>query len=185
VPLDARAPYHNFCDRDNVSAADRLTAEATLAIGRSFPRLRAIGRCALPDPGGFPRPELPRVVLAALPSEPLSHLSLCATDWLQRRASESNCRFASSQSDSASPGKENLRLRSEMKYAVRRMVSSEKLPNVAGSACGDAEICAVALPIVFFAGMTFRGFLTVGTRRPLWRLPVFLVAVGASDSEDA
>jgi hypothetical protein len=39
--------------------------------------------------------------------------------------SESNCRFASSQSDSASPGSANLRRRSEMKYARIRISSSD------------------------------------------------------------
>src|SRR5437667_795872 len=75
----ARALYRSFCDRENASAADRLTAEATLAAGRFFLRLRAIGRCVLPRRGDFPRPELPRVVLAAPPPGRPTACSLCAT----------------------------------------------------------------------------------------------------------
>jgi len=71
-----------------------------------------------------------------------------------------------------------------MKYALRRMVSSERSPDVAGSACGDAEICAVVPAIVRLAGVALRSFLAVVARRPLWRLPVFFVGAGAPDSEE-
>jgi hypothetical protein len=84
-----------------------------------------------------------------------------------------------------SPGKANLRLRSEMKYALRRMVSSETSADVAGSAGGDAEICAVVPAIVCLPDVILRGFLAVVARRPLWRLPVFFGGGGASDVEDA
>jgi hypothetical protein len=84
-----------------------------------------------------------------------------------------------------SPGKANLRLRSEMKYALRRMVSSETSPEIAGSAGGDIEMCAVVPAIVSFPDVTLRGFLAVLARRPLWRLSVFFGGAGASDVEDA
>src|SRR6516165_10104825 len=46
--------------------------------------------------------------------------------YIQRQpASDSNWRLASSQSDSASPGSANLRRRSEMKYARKRIWSSD------------------------------------------------------------
>ena len=84
-----------------------------------------------------------------------------------------------------SPGKANLRLRSEMKYALRRMVSSETSAEVAGSARGDAEICAVVPAIVSLPDVALRGFLAVAARRAPWRLPVFFGGAGASDAEDA
>ena len=46
--------------------------------------------------------------------------------YIQRQpASDSNWRLASSQSDSASPGSADLRRRSEMKYARKRVWSSD------------------------------------------------------------
>lgn len=84
-----------------------------------------------------------------------------------------------------SPGKANLRLRSEMKYALRRMVSSKTSAEIAGSAGGDAEMCAVVPAIVSFRDVTLRGFLAVLARRPLWRLSVFFAGAGVSDVEDA
>jgi hypothetical protein len=51
------------------------------------------------------------------------------------------------------------------------------------SACGDAEMCAIrSLP--FFVPSGLRGFLSVITRRGVWRLAVFLLVVAASDSGD-
>ena len=52
--------------------------------------------------------------------------------------SDCNCRFASSQSDSASPGSANLRRRSEMKYARKRIWSSDGSAGAAAS--GGIEI---------------------------------------------
>jgi hypothetical protein len=46
------------------------------------------------------------------------------------------------------------------------------------SACGDAEMCAVRS----LASLGFSGFFAVVARRGVWRLPVFFVAAGASDS---
>ena len=46
------------------------------------------------------------------------------------------------------------------------------------SACGEAEICEVRLLL----SLGFRGFFAVVARRGAWRLPVFFVAAGASDS---
>jgi hypothetical protein len=46
------------------------------------------------------------------------------------------------------------------------------------SACGEAEMCAVRS----LASLGFRGFFAVVARRGVWRLPVFFVAAGASDS---
>ena len=52
------------------------------------------------------------------------------------------------------------------------------------SACGDVEICAVGL-IASFVPAGFRGFFAmVALRDDDWRLPVFLVAAGASGSGD-
>ena len=65
------------------------------------------------------------------------------------------------------------------------MVSSETSPEIAGSAGGDIEMCAVVPAIVSFRDVTLRGFLAVVARRPLWRLPVFFGGAGASDVEDA
>ena len=49
------------------------------------------------------------------------------------------------------------------------------------SVCGEAEICAVrSLASLFPLGL--RGFFAVVARRGAWRLPVFFVAAGASDS---
>src|SRR4029434_850874 len=110
---------------------------------------------------------------------------LCATDasGSQRRTSASNWRFASSQSDSASPASANLRRRSEMKYARRRIVSSEGSNDSDGFACGDAEICVVPA-IVSFVAVVLRGFFAVIARRRIWRLLVFFVVAAAPDSED-
>ena len=55
---------------------------------------------------------------------------------------------------------------------------------MAGSACGDAEICAVVPAIVRLVGVPLRSFLVVVARRPLWRLPVFFVGTGAPDSKE-
>ena len=49
------------------------------------------------------------------------------------------------------------------------------------SDCGDAEMCAVGL-VEFFV---FRGPFAVLARRAGWRLPVFFVAAGVSDSGEA
>jgi hypothetical protein len=71
-----------------------------------------------------------------------------------------------------------------MKYARRRISSSEGSPGAgAGSACGDAEIRVVP-PVIPFAAAGLRDFLTVLARCPLWRLPVFLFPPGAPDSAD-
>ncbi len=48
-------------------------------------------------------------------------------------------------------------------------------------ACGEAEMCAVR-SVVFLVPVGFRGFFAVVARRGVWRLPVFFVAAGASDS---
>jgi hypothetical protein len=93
---------------------------------------------------------------------------------VQRRPSASNCRLASSQSESASPDNANLRRRSEMKYARKRISSSEGSPDVSvGSACGDAEI---------FVAAGLRDFLTAVARGRLWRMPVFFVSPDVLDS---
>ena len=69
-----------------------------------------------------------------------------------------------------------------MKYARRRISSSEGSPDVSvGLACGDVEIFVV-LPVLSLAAAGLRGFLTVVERRSLWRLPLFFVAAGAPDS---
>lgn len=69
-----------------------------------------------------------------------------------------------------------------MKYARRRISSSEGSPDVGlSSAFGDAEICVVP-PALSFVAANLRGFLTVVARRPLWRLPVFFVTPGAAES---
>lgn len=70
-----------------------------------------------------------------------------------------------------------------MKYARSRTVSSDGSPNVAGSACGDAEIFAIPA-VASFVTVGLRGFLIVVTRRPLERLPVFFVLLGLPDSAD-
>jgi len=49
------------------------------------------------------------------------------------------------------------------------------------SACGDAEMCAVRL-LASLVPLGLRGFFAVVARRGDWRLPVFFVAAGASDS---
>jgi hypothetical protein len=46
------------------------------------------------------------------------------------------------------------------------------------SAFGEAEMCAVRSLL----SLGFRGFFAVVARRGGWRLPVFFVAAGASDS---
>ena len=63
------------------------------------------------------------------------------------------------------------------------MTSSETSAEVAGSVCGDSEICAVVPAVVCLGGVTLRGFLAVVVRRPLWRLPVFFVGAGAPSAE--
>jgi hypothetical protein len=70
-----------------------------------------------------------------------------------------------------------------MKYARSRTVSSDASPDVAGSACGDAEIRAIPA-VVSFVAVGLRGFLVVVTRRPLERFPVFFVLLGPPDSGD-
>jgi hypothetical protein len=72
-----------------------------------------------------------------------------------------------------------------MKYALSRIVSSERSPDVAGCGCGDAEICAVLPTILSLASVALRGFLVVVARRPLCGLAVFLVGGGTPDFADA
>jgi hypothetical protein len=69
-----------------------------------------------------------------------------------------------------------------MKYARRRITSSEGSPDVDGSADGNAEICVVRLAR-FFVPVSL-GFLAAVARGPLRRLPVFFVMLGPSDSTD-
>ncbi len=89
-------------------------------------------------------------------------------------ASKSSCRFASSQSDSASPCKPNLRRRSEMKYAQSRIVSS------AGSApCpapGDIETFVFAAVVLFLGAAAL--FFAVDVRRTAG---VFFIFISARD----
>ena len=49
------------------------------------------------------------------------------------------------------------------------------------SACGDAEMWAVR-SLASLVPLGLRGFFAVVARRGVWRLPVFFVAAGASDS---
>lgn len=49
------------------------------------------------------------------------------------------------------------------------------------SAFGDAEICAVR-SLASLVPLGLRGFFAVVARRGVWRLPVFFVEAGASDS---
>ena len=63
------------------------------------------------------------------------------------------------------------------------MVSSETSVEVAGSACGYAEISAVVPAVVCLGGVSLPGFLAVVARRPPWRLPVFFVGAGVPGSE--
>ena len=49
------------------------------------------------------------------------------------------------------------------------------------SACGEAEMCAVR-SLVTLVPLGLRGFFAVVARRGVWRLAVFFVAAGASDS---
>jgi hypothetical protein len=49
------------------------------------------------------------------------------------------------------------------------------------SACGEAEMRAVR-SLRFLVPLGLRGFFAVVARRGGWRLPVFFVAAGASDS---
>jgi hypothetical protein len=72
-----------------------------------------------------------------------------------------------------------------MKYARRRMVSSEMSVDVGGSACGDAESCAVVPAVFFLADVILSGFFAVLVDRTICRLPVFLERTGAPNSEDA
>ena len=69
-----------------------------------------------------------------------------------------------------------------MKYARRRITSSDGSADVDGSADGNAEICAVrsARSLVTVA----LAFLAAVARRPLGRLPVFFVMLGPPDSAD-
>ena len=92
----------------------------------------------------------------------------------RRSVSESSCRFASSQSDSASPDKPNLRRRSEMKYARSRIVSS------GGSApCpapGDIETFVFAAVALFLGAAAL--FFAVDVRRTAG---VFFTIISACD----
>ena len=49
------------------------------------------------------------------------------------------------------------------------------------SACGEAEMCAVR-SLASLVPLGLRGFFAGVARRGVWRLPVFFVAAGASDS---
>ena len=49
------------------------------------------------------------------------------------------------------------------------------------SAFGDAEMCAVR-SLASLVPLGLRGFFAVVARRGVWRLPVFFVEAGASDS---
>jgi hypothetical protein len=49
------------------------------------------------------------------------------------------------------------------------------------SVCGDAEMRAVR-SLACFVPVGLRAFFVVVARRGVWRLPVFFVAAGASDS---
>jgi hypothetical protein len=49
------------------------------------------------------------------------------------------------------------------------------------SAFGEVEMCAVC-SLASFIPLGLRGFFAVVARRGVWRLPVFFVATGASDS---
>ena len=49
------------------------------------------------------------------------------------------------------------------------------------SACGEVEMCAVR-SLASFVPLGLLGFFAVVARRGVWRLPVFFVAAGASDS---
>ena len=49
------------------------------------------------------------------------------------------------------------------------------------SVCGEAEICAVR-SLASLVPLGLRDFFAVVARRGVWRLPVFFVAAGASDS---
>src|SRR5206468_3849463 len=66
--------------------------------------------------------------------------------------SERSCRFASSQSESASPGSANLRRRSEMKYARIRICSSN----------GSAAVAPASGGIETFAFRAVAPFLRAG-----------------------
>jgi hypothetical protein len=69
-----------------------------------------------------------------------------------------------------------------MKYARRRITSSDGSAEVNGCADGNAEICAVrsARSLVTVA----LGFLAAVVRGPLRRLPVFFVMLEPPDSAD-
>ena len=69
-----------------------------------------------------------------------------------------------------------------MKYARRRITSSEGSADVDGSADGNAEICVVRLArsLVTVA----LGFLAAVARGPFRRLPVFFEMLGPPDSAD-
>ncbi len=69
-----------------------------------------------------------------------------------------------------------------MKYARRRITSSEGSAEVDGSADGSAETCAgrSTRSLVTVA----LGFLAAVARRALRRLPVFFVILGPPDSAD-
>ena len=70
-----------------------------------------------------------------------------------------------------------------MKYARRRITSSESSPGFDGSADGNAEICALR-PARSFVTLVLRGFLAGVARRPLRRLAVFLVTLGPLGAAD-
>src|SRR6266446_6788651 len=88
--------------------------------------------------------------------------------------SERSCRLASSQSDSASPGNANLRRRSEMKYARKRICSSDG--SAGPLASGEVEpfvLCAVAVFLSRVPGF----FRLVAARRGRDALPGLTSAV--------
>jgi hypothetical protein len=150
--------------------------EANDGADRSSPRPRAIEQCVLSGRDDFSRPESLQAVLGEPAPDQPKHfpLSAIAVSCVQRRPSASNCRLASIQSESASPDNANRRRRSEIKYARRRISSSEGSPDVSvGSACGNAEI---------FVATGLRDFLTAVACRRLWRLSVFFVSPGVLDS---
>jgi putative membrane protein len=70
-----------------------------------------------------------------------------------------------------------------MKYALRRISSSEDSPDVDGLADGNAEICAVRSARSFVTA-ALRGFLALVARRRLGRLLVFFVMLGPAGSAD-
>ena len=99
----------------------------------------------------------------------------------RRPASETSWRFASSQSDSASPGSANLRRRSEMKYARKRICSSDGSAGTPASGGTEPFVfCAVAIFLSRIAGF----FRFVAARRGRNALPGFTSAVDPAVSAD-